>query len=108
MTSTRDGKPWASFPWRWTPRRRRDPCDPGAGSAVWRYRGHLGPETHQRALRFYCKGRLGLGTWTGRDGEVKAGLNIAAWEVQPMGKAEAQGRPRDQYGRVQDTIRWCR
>jgi hypothetical protein len=30
--------------------------------------------------------RLSLGTWTGRDGEAKAGLTLAAWEVQPMGQ----------------------
>ena len=34
----------------------------------------------------YCEGRLSLRTWTGRDGEARAGLNLGAWEVQPMGQ----------------------
>ena len=38
-------------------------------------RGHRSPKAYQ--------GRLSLGTWTGRNGEARARLNLAAWEVQP-------------------------
>ena len=37
-----------------------------------------------RAPRVYCDERcLSLGTWIGRDGEARAELDLAAWEVQP-------------------------
>jgi hypothetical protein len=39
-----------------------------------------------KGIEVYFEGRLSLGTWTGCDGEAKAGLNLAAWEVQPMGQ----------------------
>jgi single-stranded DNA-binding protein len=39
-----------------------------------------------KGTEVYCERRLSLGTWTGRDGEAKAGLNLAAWEVQPTGQ----------------------
>jgi single-stranded DNA-binding protein len=39
-----------------------------------------------KGIEVYCEGRLSLRTWTGRDGEAKAGLNLAASEVQPMGQ----------------------
>jgi single-stranded DNA-binding protein len=39
-----------------------------------------------KGAEVYCEGRLSLGTWTGRDGEAKVGLNLAAWAVQPMGQ----------------------
>jgi single-stranded DNA-binding protein len=42
--------------------------------------GALAPRLIKGA-EVYCEGRLSLGTWTGRDGEAKAGLNLAAWEV---------------------------
>jgi hypothetical protein len=31
-------------------------------------------------------------TWTGRDSEAKGALNLAAWEVQPMGQSEAEAQ----------------
>ena len=34
----------------------------------------------------YVEGRLKLSEWTGRDGEHRAGLNVSAWTVQPMGQ----------------------
>ena len=37
-----------------------------------------------KGAEVYCdERRLSLGTWIGRDGEARAGLNLAAWEVQP-------------------------
>lgn len=39
----------------------------------------------------------------GRDGEARAGLNLVAWEVQPMGqigRRKPKVRPRDEYGAV--------
>ena len=53
----------------------------------------VGPKAHQRA-EVYAESRLSLWTWTGKDGDAKSGLNLAAWEMHPMGqnrKAEAQG-----------------
>ena len=34
----------------------------------------------------YVEGRLKLSEWTGRNGEHRAGLNVSAWAVQPMGQ----------------------
>ena len=54
-----------------------------------------------KGTQVYCEGRLSLGTWTGRDGEARAGLNLAAWEVQPMGqigRRKPKVRSRDEYG----------
>ena len=33
---------------------------------------------------------MSLGTWTGKDGEAKAGLNLTSWKVQPMGVGRAE------------------
>jgi hypothetical protein len=47
---------------------------------------------------------------SGRDGEARAGLNLAVWEVQPTGQYEAgnpRARSRDEYGEapVDDELR---
>jgi len=44
------------------------------------------PPRLTKGAEVYCEGRLSLGTWTGKDGGAKTGLNLAAWEVQPMGQ----------------------
>jgi single-stranded DNA-binding protein len=33
-----------------------------------------------KGAQVYCEGRLTLGTWTGRDGEARTGLNLAGEE----------------------------
>jgi single-stranded DNA-binding protein len=44
--------------------------------------------THRltKGTEVYCEGRLSLGSWAGKDGEVKTGLSLAAWDVTPMGQ----------------------
>ena len=52
---------------------------------------------------FKLVGRLSLGTWTGRNGQARAGLNLVAWEVQPMkqiGRRKPKVRPRYGQGGV--------
>ena len=39
-----------------------------------------------KGAEVYCEGRLSLGTWTGKEGDVKTGLSLVACEVQPMGQ----------------------
>jgi len=54
-----------------------------------------------KGTQIYCEGRLSLGTWTGRDGEAKSGLNLTAWEVQPMGqigRRKPKARLHDEQG----------
>jgi len=61
--------------WRLIPRPTARPRRRGCG---WRYSvipvGTVAPRLTRR---------LSLGTWTDRDGETRAGLNLAAWEVRP-------------------------
>ncbi len=58
----------------------------GEAPATWVrvavYRGHCSPKAY-KGPEVYCERCLSLGTWTGRDGEARVGLNLAAWEVQP-------------------------
>lgn len=101
VRTTRDGKPWASFPVA------VDTKGDGEAPAIWVRVALFGDTVGALAPRLtkgtqvYCEGRMSLGTWTGRDGEVKAGLNLTAWEVQPMGqigRRKPKARPRDEYG----------
>ena len=97
------GKPWASFPVA------VDAKTDGEVPATWVRVALFGATVSALAPRLtkgaevYCEGRLSLGTWTGRDGEARAGLNLAAWEVQPMGqigRRKPKVRPRDEQGAV--------
>jgi single-strand DNA-binding protein len=84
----------------------------GEAPATWVRVALFGDTVGELAARLtkgaevYCEGRLTLGTWTGKDGEPKAGLNLAAWVVQPMGQIgrrkpkAAPSRPRDERGAV--------
>jgi hypothetical protein len=59
------------------------------------------------------KRRLSLGMWTGRDGEAGAGLNLAAWEAQPMGqigRRKLRSESRDEQSAVpfDDELRFLR
>jgi single-strand DNA-binding protein len=103
VRTARDGKPWASFPVA------VDTKGDGEAPAIWVRVALFGDTVGAMAPRLtkgtevYCEGRMSLGTWTGRDGEVKAGLNLTAWEVQPMGqigRRKPKARPRDEYGGV--------
>lgn len=42
--------------------------------------GHL-----RKGDKVYCEGRLELRTWE-KDGQVQAGLNVAAWKVEKLGQ----------------------
>ncbi|MGI8427387.1 MAG: single-stranded DNA-binding protein [Actinomycetota bacterium] len=93
VRTSRDGKPWASFPVA------VDTKADGEAPATWVRVALFGDTVGTLAPRItkgtevYCGGRLSLGTWTGRDSESKTGLNLAAWEVQPMGQIGG-GSPR--------------
>jgi hypothetical protein len=57
--------------------------------------------TLTKGTQVYCEGRLSLGTWKGR---ARSGLNLAAWEVQPMGqigRRKPKARARDEQVAVQ-------
>lgn len=47
-----------------------------------------------KGAEVYVEGRLRLGRWTGQDGAPRAGLNVNAWTVQPMGQIGRRA-PRD-------------
>jgi single-stranded DNA-binding protein len=54
-----------------------------------------------KGTEVYCEGRLNLRTGTGRAGDARTGLNLAAWEVQPMGqigRRKPKVQSRDEYG----------
>jgi hypothetical protein len=92
--STRDDKPGLPSLLRWAPR----PTDgeaPASGCG-WRCSAMpcaTAPRLNQ-GCRGDCEGRLSLGPWTGRDGGVKAGLNLAACErSSPSGRSD-DGNPR--------------
>lgn len=58
-----------------------------------------------KGAELYREARLSLGNWTGRDGEPKAGLNLPAWVVQPMGqigRRKPKVESRDEYERPRD------
>jgi single stranded DNA-binding protein len=42
-------------------------------------------ERLEKGEKVYCEGRLTLSTWTGRDGEPRTGLQLAAHHVNRMG-----------------------
>ncbi len=42
--------------------------------------------TLSKGAEVYVEGRLRLNTWQGQDGQQRAGLNVSAWTVQPMGQ----------------------
>lgn len=86
VRNTRDGKPWASFPVV------VDAKTDGEAPATWVRVALFGDTVDAltprltKGVEVYCEGRLSLGTWTGRDGEAKTGLNLTAREVQPIGQ----------------------
>lgn len=105
IRTARDGKPWVSFPVA------VDTKADGEAPATWVRVALFGDTVGAMAPRLtkgigvYCEGRLSLGTWADKDGELRSGLNVAAWQVQPMGqiarrKPKAQSRARDDYGGV--------
>lgn len=101
VRAARDGKPWASFPVA------VDTKADGEAPPTWVRVAFFGAGTAAPRLtkgtQIYCEGRLSLGTWTGRDGEAKSGLNLTAWEVQPMGqigRRKPKARLHDEQGGV--------
>jgi single-stranded DNA-binding protein len=103
VRTDRGGMPWASFLWRLGAK-----AD-GEAPATWVRVALFGDVVAALAPRLtkgsevYCEGRLALGTWTGGNGEARAGLNLAAWEVQPMGhigRRKPKARSCDEYGAV--------
>ncbi|MGH8538377.1 MAG: single-stranded DNA-binding protein [Gammaproteobacteria bacterium] len=91
VRSTREGKPWASFPVA------VDTKADGEAAVAWVRVALFGDTVGALAPRLtkgaevYCEGRLSLGTWTGKDGEARAGFNLATWDVKPMGQI---GKPK--------------
>ncbi len=49
----------------------------------------------ERLREIYCEGRIRLNQWTGKDGEPRAGLQLTAWVLQPLGQIGRRG-PRRQ------------
>ena len=43
-------------------------------------------ERLRKGVDVYCEGRLIVGRWEGADGQPKAGLNLTAWRVDPLGE----------------------
>ena len=86
IRTTRDGKPWASFPVAVD-----TDVDSEAGAAWVRVAlfgdtvGALAPRLTKGA-EIYCEGRVTLRSWTDADGKSRAGLSLTASLVQPMGQ----------------------
>jgi single-strand DNA-binding protein len=80
------GKPWLSFN-----------CGVGEGDAVqWVRVACFGPRAVElsqvlvKGSKVYVEGRLTLQTWTGKDGQQRHGLNVAAWRVEVLGQIGRQ------------------
>ena len=43
----------------------------------------------------YCEGRLRLQEWQGKDGELRHGLSLTAWVLQPLGQLGRRAPRRD-------------
>jgi single-strand DNA-binding protein len=56
---------------------------------VWEARADELAQVLKKGSRVYIEGRLKLDRWVAQDGQPRAGLNVSAWVVQPMGV----GRP---------------
>ncbi|MGH8566907.1 MAG: single-stranded DNA-binding protein [Gammaproteobacteria bacterium] len=103
VRGTRDGKPWASSPVA------ADSKSDGETPATWVRVALFGDSVGDLAPRLtkgaevYREGRLSLGTWTGRDGEARAGLNLAAWAVCPMGQI-GRRKPKARDGRQDASV----
>ena len=51
-------------------------------------------ETLQKGEKVYCEGSLKLATWTGRDGETRTGLQVAAHHVTRMAPKANKPKPK--------------
>jgi single-strand DNA-binding protein len=76
------GKPWTSL----------SACVGDGDEAQWVKVVAFGDRAQQLAGhlhkgdKIYAEGRLKLDTWTGKDGEARTGLNVAAWRVEQLGQ----------------------
>jgi single-strand DNA-binding protein len=87
LRHSKGGKPWISIPVVVST------SDGEAERSTWVRVAIFGDKAESLASRLtkgtevYAEGRLSLNAWTGKEeGEVKTGLSLAAWEVQPMGR----------------------
>jgi single-strand DNA-binding protein len=48
--------------------------------------------------RCYVEGRLKLESWTGKDGQPRSGLKVAAWKLEPIGAIgnNKKAKPKDE------------
>ena len=45
-----------------------------------------------KGVEVYVEGRLSLNAWTGKDGQPRTGLSVAAWRVEVLGRIGKTGR----------------
>lgn len=80
VKTSQAGKPWTSFSacvgddTQWV-------TVVAFGDRAQQLAGHL-----HKGDKIYAEGRLKLDTWTGKDGEARTGLNVAAWRVEQLGQ----------------------
>src|SRR5258708_26560087 len=82
LKTSQAGKPWTSF----------SACVGDGDEAQWLKLVVFGDRAQQLAghlhkcERVYVEGRLKLDTWTGKDGNERTGLKVAAWRVERLGE----------------------
>jgi single-stranded DNA-binding protein len=80
VKTSQAGKPWASF----------SACVGDGDEAQWVKLVVFGDRAQQLAGhlhkgdKIYAEGRLKLDTWTGKDGQQRAGIKVAAWKVERL------------------------
>src|SRR5262245_639765 len=80
VKTSQAGKPWASL----------SACVGDGDDAQWLRVAVFGEKATSLRVakgdRVYVEGRIKLENWTGRDGQPRSGLKVAAWRLQRLGE----------------------
>jgi single-strand DNA-binding protein len=110
LRTSQAGNPWANF----------SACVGDGDEAQWVKVAAFGERAQQlvgnlkKGDRIYAEGRLKLESWTGKDGQPRTGIKVAAWRVERLGEigrnkpAKPKAPPEGEHSAPPSTRDWQR